>query len=148
MPTGVSFANFCTSALLIPCQMCLGKIGIASAGSKACGLENVTTTSLPFAVMSFISLSHCANCEEAWAAIVENVNTTSSAENGFPSCHFTPERKWYVTSLPSAETSLDWARLGITFSWASRNASALPRPPARLSKNCVISCADNIPYCE
>ena len=90
VPTGLSFANFWIAAAFIPCQMCWGMIGIESPGSNACGDENVTTTSGPCVPMSFIASSHWAYCESFWSAISENVNTTSSAENGWPSCHVTP----------------------------------------------------------
>ena len=93
VPTGVSLANFWTSAFDIPSQMCFGRIGIASAGSKAWGLAKVTTTSSPLALQVFMSPSHCAYPEDACSAIVVYVNTTSSAENGSPSCHVTPVRR-------------------------------------------------------
>jgi hypothetical protein len=105
VPTGVS--------------SCSGRIGIASPGSKACGSLNETTTvEASDAVTSVMSLSHCAYCEVPWSWIIEKVKATSSAVNGWPSCHFTPLLRWYVI-VPSLAASVRSARPGTMLSWAS-----------------------------
>ena len=77
----------------MPFQMCCGMIGIASPGSNAWGFLNVTTTVEGSEdLTSVISASHCAYWEFPWLWTSWNVKTTSSAEKGFPSCHFTPWR--------------------------------------------------------
>ena len=120
VPTGASFGNFWIWAGLRSCQMCAGRIGIARPGSNACGRLYLTSTVCgSTAVTPVMSVSHCAYCEEPPSLIDENVNTTSSAVNGVPSCHVTPWRSAYVTVLPSAEAVVDSARLA----WMFRSAS-------------------------
>ncbi len=120
VPTGVSFANFWICAAVIPSQRCFGRMGIASPGSKACGRLYVTSTVEGSAALTpVMSTSHWAYCDWPWAPIVVNVKTTSSAVNGVPSCHVTPDRSAYVTVLPSDEAVVDSARLG----WMLRSAS-------------------------
>ena len=120
VPTGASFGNFWIWAGLRSCQMCAGRIGIASPGSNACGRLYFTSTVCgSTAVTPVMSVNHWAYCEDPPPLIEENVNTTSSAVNGVPSCQVTPWRNAYVTVLPSAEAVVVSARLA----WISRLAS-------------------------
>src|SRR5215475_6772878 len=105
VPTGLGSAHVSGCAAASPVEkMCCGTMPTWLAKLKkyvAAGLSKVIVTLLPLAVtLCSPAPVHSAYRSVAGADFIRlNVNATSSAENGWPSLHFTPSRMVNTTDV-------------------------------------------------